>query len=275
MREDSHKSADIIRSRTGGGAIDIGLVLSAGLAAIADQVTSPVAINYEELPGFIRPRLGNQVGQCVVGTLGSARVAVLKGRTHYHEQGDIDGMRVAIETLKLIGASTLVLTGAAGSVKKEIGPGAFVALRDHINLTGINPLIGADGDNMSIDLSQAYDANLRERFALGASEVGRKTAEGTLMWFPGPNYETPAEINAARVLGADLVGMSMVPKTIIARQLGLRVLAIATVTNYAAGLSQEPLSREQSMRVAGAATASLTRILMKFFEHWVVDARSR
>ena len=186
MRDDSRTAADIIRERTGGATIEVGLVLSAGLATIADHVTSAVAVNYEELPGFFRPRFGNQVGQCVVGTLGSARVAVLKGRTHYHEHGDIDSMRVPIETLKLLGASTVVLTGAAGSVKKEISPGAFVALRDHINLTGINPLIGADGDNMSIDLSHAYDTHLRERFALGAGEVGRKTSEGTLMWFPGP-----------------------------------------------------------------------------------------
>ena len=273
MREQSEQAASVIRERIGGATIDVGLVLSSGLAAIADHVTSPIVVDYDDLPGFVRPRLGNEVGQCVVGTLGSARICVLKGRTHYHEYGNIDGMLVPIETLKLLGATAVVLTGAAGSLKKEIGPGAFVAIRDHINLTGINPLIGAAGDNRAVDLTDAYDAHLRERFALAGAS--RKTLEGTLMWFPGPNYETPAEINVARLLGADLVGMSIVPKTIIARQLGLRVLAVTTVTNFAAGMSQEALSREQSMRVSAASTASLTRVLMKFFENWVLDGRVR
>jgi purine-nucleoside phosphorylase len=202
-------------------------------------------------------------------------VAVLKGRTHYHEAGDIGGMRVPLETLKLLGAKAVVLTCAAGSTRRELGPGTLVVIRDHINLTGLNPLIGLDDASRSVDLTAAYDPHLRERFALAAGETGRKSQEGTLMWFPGPGFETPAEIHVARTLGADLVGMSTVPEVLIARQIGLRVLALATVTNYAAGLSSEALGREQAMRVSMASAASLTRILGKFLELWLLDGRVR
>jgi purine-nucleoside phosphorylase len=273
MKDESSRSADIIRDRTGRDDIDVGLIVGAGLAAIADQVTSASVLDYADLPGFAAAAASEVPGQCIVGTLGSARVAILKGRSYFHQRGDAGGMRVPLETLKLLGANAVVMIGMAGSVRKELGPGTFVAMRDHINLTGLNPLVDDGGDNRGIDLTGAYDAHLRERFAQAASECGRKTAEGTLMWFPGPSYETPAEINAARLLGADLVGMSIVPETVIARHLGLRVLAVTMVTNYAAGMSTEPLGRTQSMRVAGASTVALTRLLAKLFERWVLDTR--
>jgi len=266
-------ATDIIRERTGAGDIDVGLIVGAGLAAIADQATGSVAVDYGDLPGFPASPHGDQSAQCVVGTLGSARVAILKGRASYHERGDIQCMRVPLETLSLLGAESVIMIGMAGSLKKELFPGAFVAVRDHINLTGINPLIGGNGDSRGVDLTGAYDPHLRQRFGLSAAEVGRKTAEGTLMWFPGPSYETPAEVNAARVLGADMVGMSIVPEVVIARAIGLRVLAIAMVTNFAAGMNQEELGRAQNTRVAGASTTSLTRVLAKLFERWVIDMR--
>jgi purine-nucleoside phosphorylase len=275
MRDDSEKSAAVIRARIGASPIDVGLVVGASLATITDHIAAPVAFKYEQLSGFVRPRFGGDGAECVVGTLGSARVAVLKGRTHYHEAGDIAGMRVPLETLKLLGAKAVVLTCAAGSTRRELTPGTLIALRDHINLTGINPLIGIADADRSVDLTAAYDPHLRERFAKSAGESGRKSQEGTLMWFPGPSFETPAEIHIARTLGADLVGMSTVPEVLIARQIGLRVLALATVTNFAAGLSTETLGREQSMRVSTAAAATLIRVLVKFFEMWVLEARGR
>jgi len=275
MRDQSQKSAAAIRTRIGEAPVDVGLVLSAGLAAIGDHLTDPIGFKYDDLPGFVRPRFGGAAAECVIGTLGRARVAVFKGRTHYHEAGDIAGMRVPLETLKLLGAQAVVLTCAAGSTRRELGPGALVPIRDHINLTGLNPLVGIDDANRSVDLTAAYDPHLRERFAMAAGELGRKIQEGTLMWFPGPAFETPAEIHAARTLGADLVGMSAVPEVLIARQIGLRVLALATVTNYAAGLNPEALSRDQAMRVSMASVTSLTRMLMRFFELWLLDARAR
>src|SRR5262249_47306269 len=153
-----------------------------------------------------------------------------------------------------LGATAVVLATAAGSARREIQPGALVAIKDHINLTGFNPLIGEPTENRYMDMTGAYDPVLRERFAVAAGETGgRKTSEAVFMWFPGPSFETPAEINAARALGADLVGMTTVPDVIIARSIGLRVLAVAMVTNYAAGLGTEQLGRDQTMRVTGAS----------------------
>jgi purine-nucleoside phosphorylase len=275
MREDSEKSAAAIRARIGTAPVDVGLVVGKSLATICDHIAAPVSFRYQDLPGFGRTRQGDEVCECVVGTLGSARVVVLNGRAHYHEDGDIAGMRVPLETLRLLGAKAVVLTSAAGSTRREISPGALVAIRDHINLTGINPLVGADGPNRAVDLTAAYDPHLRERFAKAAGESGRRSHEGTFMWFPGPSFETPAEIHAARALGADLVGMSIVPEVLIARQIGLRVLALTTVTNFAAGLNTETLGREHAMRVSTAAAAALIRVLIRFFELWVLDARAR
>jgi purine-nucleoside phosphorylase len=273
MREDSVGAAAILRDRLGAIQIDVGLIHGGSLGGIADLVASPIVVPYRDLPGFCDEWAPGNAGQCILGTLGTARLAIFQGRPRYHERGDIQSARPVLETLKLLGAGAVVLTGSAGSLKKELAPGAFIAVRDHINLTGINPLVGNADEGRCIDLTQAYDPHLRELFALGASESGRRSNEGTLMWFPGPNYETPAEINAARVLGADLVGMSIVPEALIARALGLRVLAITVVTNYAAGLNPEPLGPAQIQRVSSASAAAMTRVLSRLFERWIREIR--
>lgn len=273
MRSDSEKAAAIIRSRAGDTPADVALVLGSGLAAIADHIEKPTAIAYSDLPGFARPMVGGHEAELVIGTLGSARVAVMKGRVHHYESGDVGAMRVPLETLALIGASAVVLTNAAGSTRPELKPGALMAIRDHINLTGQDPLIGETGDSRFVDLSTAYDAALRERFARAAAETGLRTGEGVYMWRSGPSFETPAEIQVARMLGADLVGMSTVPEVIIARHIGLRVLAVSMVTNFAAGLTSEPLNHAQTMRAAAAAIVPLTGVLIKLFAGWTAELR--
>lgn len=275
MRSESQQAAAAIRARIGQDPIDLGLVLGTGLAAIADQVISPVRIPYRELAGFPQKVAGENAPELVLGTLGTARVAVLKGRALYHETRDMAAMRVPLETLKLLGTDGVVLVNSAGSTRVEFAPGTFVAINDHINLTGENPLLKEDGENRFADMRGAYDAMMRDRFSLAAHSVGRKVSEGVYMWFPGPIFETPAEIHAARILGADLVGMSLVPEVTIARQIGLRVLAISMVTSYAAGVGHEPAERDDHMRIASAMAVSLTRVLGKFFEIWVVGSPVR
>lgn len=272
MRSESQQAAAALRARAGEVPVDLGLVLGSGLAAIAEQVISPVRLGYRDLAGFPRAIAGEDEPEIVVGALGTARAAVLKGRALYHESRDLSAMRVPLETLKLLGAEGVVLVNSAGSTRPELAPGALVAIKDHINLTGENPLLQAEGENRFTDMRGAYDAMMRERFALAAHGVGRKVSEATYMWFPGPSFETPAEIQAARVLGADLVGMSLVPEVVIARSLGLRVLAISMVTSYAAGVGAETADREDHRRVASAMTMSITRVLAKFFEIWVVGS---
>jgi purine-nucleoside phosphorylase len=273
MRSESEQAASLVRSRIGDAPVDVGLVLGTGLGTIADHIAAATVIAYDDLPGFARPMVGGHAAELVVGTIGTARVAVLKGRVHHYESGNVSAMRVPLETLSLLGAGAVVLTNAAGSTRPEIKPGSLVVIRDHINLTGQNPLIGESGDARFVDLTTAYDPILRERFSKAAAEAGRRISEGVYMWRPGPTFETPAEINAVRMLGADLVGMSTVPEVVIARRLGLRVLAISMVTNFAAGLNEGPISHEQTMRAAAASIVPLTRVLVKLFEIWVLERR--
>jgi purine-nucleoside phosphorylase len=275
MRSESQQAAAAIRTRMSESRIDLGLVLGTGLATIADQVLSPGCVPYRELAGFPHSVAGEDEPELVIGTVGTARLAVLKGRALYHETRDMASMRVPLETLKLLGAEGVVLVNSAGSTRADLAPGALVAIKDHINLTGENPLLREDGEDRFTDMRGAYDPTMRERFSMASHGVGRKASEGIYMWFPGPSFETPAEIHAARTLGADLVGMSLVPEVIIARSLGLRVLAISMVTSYAAGVGSEPVEREGHMRVASAMTASITRVLAKFFEIWVVGSPGR
>jgi len=273
MRNESEQAASIIRSRAGDAAVDVALVLGTGLGAIAEHITAPTVIPYDDLPGFARPMVGGHEAELVVGGIGAVRIAVMKGRIHHYETGDVAAMRVPLETIALLGAHVVVLTNAAGSTRPEVKPGSLVVIRDHINLTGRNPLVGESGDARFVDLTSAYDPALRDRFTKAASESGRRISEGVYMWRSGPTFETPAEIHVARMMGADLVGMSTVPEVIIARHLGLRVLAISMVTNLAAGLSADPLGHAQTMRAAAASIVPLTRVLLKFFEMSVPERR--
>jgi purine-nucleoside phosphorylase len=271
MRSESQQAAALIKSRIGDTPINVGLVVGTGLAAIADHVLSPVAFPYAQLPGFPRPSMGASEAELIVGELGTARVAILKGRSNYHETGDTASMRVPLETLKLLGADAVVLVNAAGSTKPEFTPGSIIVIKDHINLTGLNPLSDFNEADRFVDMSAPYDPTMRERLAIAAGSLSRKMAEGVYMWFPGPTFETPAEVRAAHMLGADLVGMSLVPEVVIARHLGMRVLGISMVTNFASGVGGEAAERN-TMRIAGATALPLTRMLVKFFEIWIVGS---
>ena len=272
MPDDADQCVEIIRNQIGDAAIDVGLVLGIGVAAIADHVTQAIVIPYADLPGFAAPS-ADQTYELLLGIIGTARVAVFRGRTNYHETGDANAMRVPLETLKRLGAKAVVLTGAAAAVRNDLQPGTLMAITDHINLTGLNPLVGEPIEHSFVDMMGAYDRHLRERFNLAASHLGRKTHEGEFLWLPGPTSETPAETRVAQRLGADMISMSLVPEVILARWLGLRVLGLAVVTNYAAGLRHDVLTREMRLRAGAVSTSSLSRVLTKFFEIWQVESR--
>jgi purine-nucleoside phosphorylase len=270
---DAEKCAELVRAQIGDARIDVGLVLGAGLAAIADQVGQAIVIPYDQLPGFARPATDEQA-ELVIGILGTARVMIFRGRANYNDAGDINAMRVPLELLSLLGAKSVVLTSAAGSVRNDINPGTIVTITDHINLTGLNPLIGESGRDRFVDMSNAYDPHLQERFALASGQLGRKVHEAVYMWLPGPSFETAAEIRAAQAFGAGVVGMAIVPETVLARRFGLRVLALGMVTNLAAGLRTDALTNETRMRAGVAAAGSMARVLTKFFEIWMVESRT-
>jgi xanthosine phosphorylase len=247
----------------------VGIVLGSGLGAVADAVTDATVVDYADLPGFPRPTVAGHGGRAVLGRIGDAPVAVLQGRAHVYEGGDLDRIRTPIRALRAAGAEILVLTNAAGSLRAEVGLGRLMLITDHINLSGVNVLAGPNEDEIGPrfpSLRDAYDPELRERLRAAAAELGIDLAEGVYLAVSGPTFETPAEIRAFAALGADAVGMSTVHETAVARHAGLRVAAVSAITNLAEGMSAEPLSHEQTLRDAQRAADDLAPLLVRFVE---------
>jgi purine-nucleoside phosphorylase len=240
----------------------IGIVLGSGLGDLVGDVAEPVQIAYGQLAGFPTTGVSGHAGHLVLGRIGDTPVAVLAGRAHYYEGGNSGVMRPALETLKAIGVETLILTNAAGSVRRDIEPGAVMLITDHISYAR-NPLIGETTDARFVGMTHAYDRALMQTAREAAEAEGVPLAEGVYMWHSGPSFETPAEIRAAAILGADAVGMSTVPEVILARFLGMRVLAFSVVTNYGAGMTEKELSHEETKTMAPLGGGKLRRILTR------------
>jgi purine nucleotide phosphorylase len=259
-------AADTIRATAPGFKPRVAVVLGSGLGSFAEEVEALASIPYAELVGFPQPTVRGHAGKLLLGTIGTLPVAVLQGRTHYYEFGKADGMRLAIETLAELGCETLVLTNAAGSLRQEMPPGSLMGISDHINFTGVNPLFGLGPNRRFVDMVDAYDPALLERLVEAAKALGIVCHTGVYIWFCGPSFETPAEIRAAGVLGADAVGMSTAPETIIARHAGLKVVGLSVMTNYAAGMVPGGIGHDQTISVANAASAGVRRLLRGFLE---------
>ncbi|HTX30749.1 MAG TPA: purine-nucleoside phosphorylase [Solirubrobacteraceae bacterium] len=245
----------------------VGIVLGSGLGAVADAVEDGVSVDYEELPGFPRPTVAGHAGRVILGHLGGLPVAMLQGRAHLYEGGDLSALRTPVRALRGAGAEILILTNAAGSLRAEVGPGSLMAITDHINLTGVNVLVGENDEAVGPrfpSLSRAYDPGLLEELRAAADELGIALAEGVYLGVTGPSFETPAEIRAYRTMGADAVGMSTIQETILARHCGLRVAAVSVITNLAEGMGEEPLSHDQTLAAAERAAGELTRLLLTF-----------
>ncbi|MHA1151200.1 MAG: purine-nucleoside phosphorylase [Alphaproteobacteria bacterium] len=262
----SHEAIAEIRRRAGAVAPRLGLVLGSGLGPVAEAVSEAVAIPYGEIPGFPRPSVQGHDGRLVLGRLGGLPVAVLQGRAHYYESGRADAMRTPLATLAGLGCEMLLLTNAAGSLRRSVGPGSLMLIADHINFGAPNPLIGLTDGSQFLDMSAAYDPALRQTFLEAAAGLDLTLPTGTYMWFSGPSFETPAEIRAAGVLGADAVGMSTVPEAILARHAGLRVAAISIITNLAAGMDEAELSHETTMAIAAQSAETARRLITAFCE---------
>ncbi|MGL4729229.1 MAG: purine-nucleoside phosphorylase [Bosea sp. (in: a-proteobacteria)] len=261
------KAEKFLRSFGLSGTLDLAMVLGTGLGKIADDLEDAITIPFADIPGFPATHGAGVSGHermLRFGRLEGRRVLILQGRGHYYEAGDAAIMRCALGTIARFGAPPLLLTNAAGSTRAEVKPGAMVLLSDHINFGGPNPLIGETGDRRFTPMTEAYDQRLRYRIKNAAQATGIALHEGVYMWFTGPSFETPAEIRMARTLGADLVGMSTVPEVILARFFGLRVAAISTVTNLAAGIMGANPSHEETRDVAGSASVGLRRIIRAF-----------
>jgi xanthosine phosphorylase len=259
----------VVRQRVPGFQPRVALVLGSGLGGLADRIADPVTIAYRDLPGFPVSTVQGHAGELLCGTLGGVAVICMKGRSHFYEGKGANVMTSAIRTFQRIGCKSIVLTCAAGSLRAEAGPGSLVALTDHINLLPGNPLIGVNDERFGprfISMANAYDPGLRQTLQQSAQALGFALHEGVYLACSGPSFETPAEIRMMRTLGADLVGMSTVPEVISARHCGLLVLAIATVTNLAEGMSDLPLSHEQTLHYAAVGAKDLMRLLPAYLE---------
>jgi purine-nucleoside phosphorylase len=252
-----------IRDRAGAEPVRLGLILGSGLGHIAGQVDG-VAIPYSDLPGFPHAGVSGHNPNLVIGTLEGVRVAAFGGRAHYYESGNPAAMRLPLEVLRALGAETLLLTNAAGSLRPDMPTGSVMLLSDHINFSGLNPLIGERTDARFVPMTEAHDRSLRAGLRDAAASEGVHLHEGVYAWYSGPSFETPAEIRAIRMLGADAVGMSTVPEVILARFLGLRLAAVSVLTNMAAGLSAEAISHEHTKAMAPLGAAKLEKVLRRF-----------
>lgn len=239
----------------------VAVVLGSGLGSLADEVEDAVRIPYAELPDFPVSRISGHAGEVVAGTIGREPVIMLSGRVHYYEAGDARVMRRPIEVLAGLGVQSLILTNAAGSLHEDMPPGSVMAITDHINFSGFNPMIGEEDDRRFVPMADAYDPALLDRMRSSAARNGVKLFEGVYTWFSGPSFETPAEVRMARILGGDAVGMSTVPEVIIARFFGLRVAAASVITNYGAGMPNATISHEQTKEMAPLGGKRLAAIL--------------
>ena len=262
------EAGEIIKHRLGGAVPSVAMVLGSGLGAVADRVEDPVCIDYGDLPGFPRPGVSGHVGRIVAGELSGAGVVILQGRAHAYEGYAMAELALPVRALKVAGVETLVLTNAAGGLREDLVPGRLMLITDHINWSGMSPLIGPNDDGVGprfLDMSVAYDLDLAAALRRSASRVGIDIGEGVYIWVPGPSFETPAEINAFRMLGADAVGMSTVPEVLAARHCGLRVAAVSGITNLAAGMvAGAALDHAHTLVQSGALAGDMGRLLAEF-----------
>ena len=250
----------------GGRAPKTAIILGSSLGALAEAVENPLVIPYTDLPGFPVPKISGHAGKLFVGKLGGQEVAVLAGRAHPYESGNAAVMRPAIEMLKGAGIETLILTNAAGSLKPEMRPGSIMLIADHINYSGMNPLIGQHGDENFVPMTDAYDPALRQRFLAAAKAEGIALHEGVYCWYSGPSFETPAEIRMFQIIGGTAVGMSTAPETILARRFGLKVAGLSVITNLAAGIEGASPSHEETKREGAKAAMNMKALVTRFLK---------
>ncbi|MGE3311724.1 MAG: purine-nucleoside phosphorylase [Limisphaerales bacterium] len=259
---DPGETAHLIRERTSLRPA-LGIVLGSGLGAVAGAVARSVRLPYADLPGFARSRVPGHAGELILGHLGGAPVAVFSGRIHFYEGYEFRETTFPVRVLKALGARSLLLTNAAGGIRPGLEPGCWVALADHINFIGANPLRGPGGAERFLDLSEVYSRRLRAMLEQAAAEEGVPLVEGVYAAVSGPSYETPAEVRALARLGADLVGMSTVPEAIVARQCALEVAGLSCVTNRAAGLGGV-ITHEEVLGVGRQVASEAIRLLTAF-----------
>ncbi|MFL6426917.1 MAG: purine-nucleoside phosphorylase [Acidobacteriaceae bacterium] len=265
--QETERAASLIRERIAlrpEVAPKLGVILGTGFGGFADRLTDPVAIPYTEIPHFPRPTVEGHAGRLVVGSLAGTPLAVMQGRVHAYEGFTPAQIIFPVRVLARLGIKTLIVTNAAGGIRTDLAAGQLVLISDHINFTGTHPLTGPNDRRLGerfFDLSDAYSRRLRQLAHRAAAAEGVTLPEGVYLGLGGPSFETPAEIRAFRILGADLVGMSTVHEVIAACHLGMQVLGFSSVTNMAAGVLDAPINHAEVMEIGARVQQTLTRVL--------------
>lgn len=252
-----------VAARLGSRKPTIAIVLGSGLGVLADLIQNAVRVPYGDIPGFHVPRVEGHQGELVIGGLGGKTVIAQSGRFHMYEGHSAQENVLPVRVFGALGVRTLIVTNAAGGVRRTYSAGTLMLISDHLNLSGLNPLVGAHraGDERFPDMSEAYDATFRQVARAEAVRLGIRLEEGVYAGLLGPSYETPSEVRMLERLGADAVGMSTVVEVIAARAQGIRCLGFSLVTNPGAGLSPVPLSHAEVMQTAGRAGKELARLV--------------
>ncbi|MBL8706217.1 MAG: purine-nucleoside phosphorylase [Rhodospirillales bacterium] len=264
-----------IQGRAGFRKPRIGIVAGSGLGPALAALTPSLAMAYRDIPGFPESTVAGHAGQILVGDWGGRAVAALSGRSHGYEGHAPAALRLPLRVLRRLGCEAVILLSSVGSINPEIRPGRLALVSDQIMLAGVNPLTGANADAIGPrfpSMVDAYAPALRMRAKKAAASLGLSLGEGVMLHHPGPSFETPAEIRAYRLLGGDLVGMSMAPETIVARHCGLDVLGIGAVTNMGAGLTRDAPSHAETLSMARAMAEDVARLLGRLLEQWDAPA---
>lgn len=242
----------------------IGLILGSGLGDYVEKIKNPVVIDYEDIPHYQKTSVVGHQGKLVIGEIQGVTVAVMQGRYHSYEGHDVSVVVHPTRVLKAIGCEFMIVTNAAGGINPKFSPGDLAAISDHINLSGRNPLVGENIDELGVrfpDMSNVYDPEIRQLMNKVANNNNFKLQEGVYCCLLGPSYETPAEIKMLSVIGADLVGMSTAPEVIAAHHASMRVAGISCITNLAAGISKTKLDHSEVKEVANLANKKFSALL--------------
>jgi purine-nucleoside phosphorylase len=245
----------------------IGIILGSGLGGVASAVEGETVIPYEDIPNWPGTTAVGHAGRLIFGTLEGAPVVVMQGRVHYYEGYRMDEVTFPVRVFGELGVTSLIATNASGGINPGYKPGDLAAVYDHINFMGINPLAGPNNEKWGSrfpDMTYAYDPEYIDKLEAAAKEAGITLRKGVYIAFPGPSYETPAEIRMARAMGADLVGMSTVPEVTVAVHMGMRAAAISCVANYAAGVKPEKLHHREVLESVARAADSMTVLIRAF-----------
>ncbi len=259
------ESADYIRTQIGDFAPKVAMVLGSGVGYMGDCVENPVVVPYGDIPHFKISTAPGHKGQLVFGTLAGQKVAVMQGRMHHYEGYSYEAVSYAVRVLRLLGCDTLVVTNAAGCVNMDWDCGDLMLISDHIKIHMESPLRGENIPEFGCrfpDASNLYTPALRTLAKNAAADLGMELREGVYMYFPGPQYETPAEVRFARIAGGDAVGMSTAPEVIVAGHCGMQVLGFTLLSNMAAGILDQPLTEEEVLDAGVAARDKFSRLLL-------------